>query len=91
MNFKKNVSKKVQYSYHQNTFFCLQYINTGAGGIAGFFIHEKHFEEFKSQPRLVGWWSHKMDTRFQMSNGKANGLFLPNQLLAYGSQLGGYI
>ncbi|CAD6189935.1 unnamed protein product [Caenorhabditis auriculariae] len=39
---------------------------TGAGGLAGLFVHER----FKTDQRLrmLGWWSHKMSTRFEMSN-----------------------
>ena len=47
-----------------------QYMNSGAGCIAGFFVHEKHFSSIASMPRLEGWWCHKMSTRFQMTNGK---------------------
>ena len=46
-------------------------MNSGAGGIAGFFIHERLFEEAKSFPRLTGWWGHRIETRFDMDNGKA--------------------
>lgn len=46
----------------------LQYLCTGAGGIAGAFIHEKHATSVK--PQLQGWWGHTHDTRFVMDNGK---------------------
>ena len=51
--------------------FLFQYLCSGAGGISGFFIHEKHFEAIEAMPRLEGWWSHKMSTRFQMTNGES--------------------
>ncbi|GMS91590.1 hypothetical protein PENTCL1PPCAC_13765, partial [Pristionchus entomophagus] len=39
---------------------------TGAGGLAGAFVHER-FKDDKRE-RMLGWWSHKMSTRFQMDN-----------------------
>ncbi|XP_031153664.1 kynureninase isoform X2 [Sander lucioperca] len=43
-----------------------KYINSGAGGLAGAFIHEKHRDTI--QPALLGWWGHDLKTRFQMNN-----------------------
>ncbi|KAM4601830.1 kynureninase [Polymixia lowei] len=43
-----------------------KYLNSGAGGIAGAFIHEKHKHTVK--PALLGWWGHDLKTRFQMNN-----------------------
>ncbi|KAM3857260.1 kynureninase [Diretmus argenteus] len=43
-----------------------KYVNSGAGGLAGAFIHEKHQHTVK--PTLLGWWGHDLKTRFQMSN-----------------------
>ncbi|XP_076016210.1 kynureninase [Genypterus blacodes] len=43
-----------------------KYLNSGAGGIAGAFIHEKHKDSIKAA--LLGWWGHKLDTRFKMTN-----------------------
>ncbi|XP_063067801.1 kynureninase [Engraulis encrasicolus] len=43
-----------------------KYVNSGAGGLAGAYIHEKHAHTIK--PALTGWWGHKLKTRFQMSN-----------------------
>ncbi|XP_030065598.1 kynureninase isoform X2 [Microcaecilia unicolor] len=43
-----------------------KYLNSGAGGLAGAFIHEKHTHKIK--PMLIGWWGHKVTTRFQMEN-----------------------
>jgi kynureninase len=42
-----------------------KYLNSGPGGVAGVFIHEKHIGN-KSLPRLAGWWGHNKDTRFDM-------------------------
>lgn len=50
-----------------------KYLNSGPGGVAGAFIHEKHFDN-KDLPRLSGWWGHKEDERFQMKKG-----FIPMQ------------
>ncbi|KAM4697902.1 kynureninase [Rhinophrynus dorsalis] len=43
-----------------------KYLNSGAGGLAGAFIHEKHSHTIK--PSLIGWWGHEFKTRFSMSN-----------------------
>ena len=42
-----------------------KYLNSGPGGIAGCFVHEKHKNE-KDIPRFAGWWGHNKKTRFQM-------------------------
>uniref|UniRef100_A0A8C5FBV6 Kynureninase n=1 Tax=Gadus morhua TaxID=8049 RepID=A0A8C5FBV6_GADMO len=43
-----------------------KYVNSGAGGLAGAFIHEKHADTVR--PALLGWWGHDRKTRFQMNN-----------------------
>ncbi|XP_073926767.1 kynureninase isoform X3 [Castor canadensis] len=43
-----------------------KYLNSGAGGLAGAFVHEKHAYTIK--PALVGWFGHELSTRFNMSN-----------------------
>ncbi|ELU10483.1 hypothetical protein CAPTEDRAFT_19176 [Capitella teleta] len=43
-----------------------KYLNSGAGCIAGAFIHEKHADN--DFPKLSGWWGHKLTSRFQMDN-----------------------
>lgn len=60
---KDNVDFAVWCSY--------KYINSGPGGIAGVFVHEKHKNNF-NLPRLAGWWGHQENVRFQMKKG-----FLP--------------
>jgi len=41
-----------------------KYLNSGAGGIGGAFVHQKHH---KNMPHhLEGWWSNAQDTRFEM-------------------------
>ncbi|CAN9498086.1 unnamed protein product [Ophioblennius macclurei] len=59
-----------------------KYINSGAGGLAGAFIHEKHKHTIK--PALMGWWGHNLKTRFSMNNEMelqpgVNGFRLSNQ------------
>ncbi|XP_034534042.1 kynureninase [Notolabrus celidotus] len=59
-----------------------KYLNSGAGGLAGAFIHERHKESIK--PALMGWWGHNLETRFQMNNvmdlqGGVSGFRLSNQ------------
>jgi len=41
-----------------------KYLNSGAGGIAGAFVHENHHNNMP--PHLEGWWSNAQDTRFEM-------------------------
>ncbi|XP_043848883.1 kynureninase isoform X2 [Dromiciops gliroides] len=43
-----------------------KYLNSGAGALAGAFIHEKHAHTMK--PALVGWFGHKLESRFNMDN-----------------------
>lgn len=43
-----------------------KYLNSGAGGLAAAFVHEKH--QHTIRPALVGWWGHDLKTRFQMNN-----------------------
>lgn len=42
-----------------------KYLNSGPGGIAGCFVHERHAQEF-DLPRFAGWWGHNKQTRFKM-------------------------
>ncbi len=42
-----------------------KYLNSGPGGVAGIFIHEKHATN-KEFPRFAGWWGQNKSTRFQM-------------------------
>ena len=44
-----------------------KYLNSGPGGIAGIFIHEKYAENFEL-PRFAGWWGHDKETRFLMDS-----------------------
>jgi kynureninase len=45
-----------------------KYLNSGPGGMAGAFVHEKHATNF-ALPRLAGWWGHDERARFQMKKG----------------------
>ncbi|UOG74685.1 kynureninase [Hymenobacter tibetensis] len=45
-----------------------KYLNSGPGGVAGAFVHER----FADQPellRLAGWWGHDEEERFKMRKG----------------------
>lgn len=44
-----------------------KYLNSGPGGIAGAFVHERHAESFEL-PRFAGWWGHDKETRFLMDD-----------------------
>ncbi|KAF4692407.1 hypothetical protein FOZ60_013520 [Perkinsus olseni] len=48
-----------------------KYINSGAGGIGGLFLHQRHHHRNSGpdqQPYLKGWWGHLESTRFEMTN-----------------------
>ena len=45
-----------------------KYLNSGPGGIAGAFIHEKYFDR-NDLPRFAGWWGHQEKERFEMKKG----------------------
>ncbi|RHZ88499.1 hypothetical protein Glove_22g197 [Diversispora epigaea] len=47
------------------TWCTYKYLNSGPGGIAGIFIHEKHANDF-NRPRFAGWWGSDRKSRFQM-------------------------
>ncbi len=57
---KHNVDFAVWCSY--------KYLNSGPGGIAGAFVHEKHANN-PNLTRLAGWWGHHEKDRFQMKKG----------------------
>ncbi|MCD9185139.1 MAG: kynureninase [Pyrinomonadaceae bacterium] len=44
-----------------------KYLNSGPGGIAGVFVHERHADAFEL-PRFAGWWGHDKETRFLMDD-----------------------
>ena len=43
-----------------------KYLNSGPGGIAGAFVHQKHIQSSRPLPRFEGWWGTDKQTRFQM-------------------------
>ncbi|MFM7859643.1 MAG: kynureninase, partial [Flammeovirgaceae bacterium] len=57
---KHNVDFAVWCSY--------KYLNSGPGGVAGVYVHEKHGNNLQL-PRLAGWWGHNERERFQMKKG----------------------
>lgn len=42
-----------------------KYLNSGAGGLGGAFVHKKH-DRRRIAPKLDGWWGNKEETRFDM-------------------------
>lgn len=44
-----------------------KYLNSGPGGLAGVFVHERHHKA--NLPRFAGWWGHLEVERFQMKKG----------------------
>jgi kynureninase len=45
-----------------------KYLNSGPGGIAGAFVHERYAHHY-GIPRLAGWWGHHESERFKMEKG----------------------
>jgi kynureninase len=45
-----------------------KYLNSGPGGVAGAFVHER-FANDAHLPRFAGWWGHDEATRFEMRKG----------------------
>jgi kynureninase len=45
-----------------------KYLNSGPGGVAGVFIHQKHIAN-QQLPRFAGWWGYTKETRFKMQKG----------------------
>lgn len=46
-----------------------KYLNSGPGGIAGIFVHERHTKDISTDnfsPRLAGWWGNNASERFKM-------------------------
>ena len=43
-----------------------KYLNSGPGGVAGAFVHERHVTD-QSLPKFIGWWGTNPDTRFAMA------------------------
>ncbi|XP_006458205.1 hypothetical protein AGABI2DRAFT_190561 [Agaricus bisporus var. bisporus H97] len=41
-----------------------KYLNSGPGGIAGLFMHERWNNI--ERPKFAGWWGHELATRFEM-------------------------
>ncbi|WP_035757342.1 kynureninase [Hugenholtzia roseola] len=50
-----------------------KYLNSGAGGTSGVFVHEKYAQD-PTLHRLAGWWGYDESKRFQMQKG-----FIPMQ------------
>ncbi|XP_065886550.1 kynureninase-like isoform X2 [Dysidea avara] len=44
-----------------------KYVCASPGGVSGFYVHQKHAYNF-DLPRMVGWWAHKRETRFNLDN-----------------------
>ncbi|MEQ9616984.1 MAG: kynureninase [Phycisphaerales bacterium] len=46
-----------------------KYLNSGAGAIAGAFVHERHLQraDFAGMPRCEGWWGNDPGERFKMT------------------------
>ena len=45
-----------------------KYLNSGPGGVAGVYVHEKHVSNTEL-PRFAGWWGYTKETRFKMEKG----------------------
>ena len=45
-----------------------KYLNSGAGCLAGLFVHQKHASDGDTFPRLSGWWGVPFQKRFKMAH-----------------------
>lgn len=45
-----------------------KYLNSGPGGVAGAYIHERYATD-QNLPRFAGWWGYTKSTRFKMEKG----------------------
>jgi kynureninase len=44
-----------------------KYLNSGPGGLAGAFLHERFADvSFQELPHFAGWWGHRKSDRFKM-------------------------
>lgn len=43
-----------------------KYLNSGPGGVAGAFVHQRHIAD-PALPKFVGWWGTNAASRFEMS------------------------
>ena len=43
-----------------------KYLNSGPGGVAGAYVHERHVND-QSLPKFLGWWGTNPSTRFEMA------------------------
>uniref|UniRef100_A0A7S2HC62 Kynureninase n=1 Tax=Haptolina brevifila TaxID=156173 RepID=A0A7S2HC62_9EUKA len=46
-----------------------KYLNSGAGCLAGIFVHANHARDSARYPRLSGWWGVPFAKRFEMAHG----------------------
>ena len=49
------------WSHDFSVYYIPQYLNSGAGGISGIFLHDRHADD--PPKHLLGWWSNKKETR----------------------------
>jgi kynureninase len=42
-----------------------KYLNSGPGGVAGAFVHQRHIAD-QTLPKLLGWWGTNVSSRFAM-------------------------
>ncbi len=43
-----------------------KYLNSGPGGVAGAFVHERHIAD-QELPKFLGWWGTEASSRFEMA------------------------
>jgi kynureninase len=52
-----------------------KYLNSGPGGLAGAFLHERFADvSFNDMPHFAGWWGHRKSDRFKMET-----VFIPSK------------
>ena len=60
-----NISLKLnEWNVDFATWCSYKYLNSGPGGVSGYFIHERHVSN-ENIPRFAGWWGHNKEDRLR--------------------------
>ena len=59
-----NILKTNEWNVDFATWCSYKYLNSGPGGVSGYFIHERHVSN-ENIPRFAGWWGHNKEDRLR--------------------------